>query len=140
MNRVVKPKVGSSELRFSTAILPRRVPIPVHGATANRIRLFGTQPGNAYRLRRSPFYTSVGLVFFGTVFFIPCAILHGAEKKYPDCIAPQMQSMIAQISSLYTFNQKISFESDQSRFEVSKAFNRLLNIQEAERVEAVSDT
>merc|ERR1719419_327696 len=131
--------MGNSEFRFfNTAILPRRVPIPVHGATANR--MFGTQPENAYRLRRSPFLTALGLTFFGTVFFIPCAILHDAEKKYPKSIPPQMQSILAQISSYYNYNQTISFESDQNRFEVSKAFNGLLNIKESERVEAVSDS
>merc|ERR1719285_1143372 len=52
--------------------------------------------------------TTIGLGFFGTLFFIPLAILQSAKTKFPahvDSILPaQMTAVFGQLTSFYDFN------------------------------------
>jgi len=54
--------------------------------------------------------TTIGLGFFGTLFFIPLAILQSAKTKFPahvDSILPaQMTAVFGQLTSFYDFNSK----------------------------------
>jgi len=74
---------------------------------------------------------SVGL--FGTLLLVPVAILHNAERKFPDkvdsILPPQMSSAISYFTSPFGFDSKITLQSEG----VSAAINTL----NQKRVEAV---
>lgn len=115
--------------RISNSILPasRRVPFQLKSAGRFRqcsrsvwIATQSTRNGKIYGRKCSSAMLSVatpqlsravttlGLGFFGTLFFVPLAVLHDAEQKFPghvdSILPPQMTSVVGQITSFYDFS------------------------------------
>jgi len=99
--------------RISNRVLPASRRIPFQLKSAGRFR----QSSVAIRAhvatpKLSLTTTTIGLGFFGTLFFIPLAILESAKSKFPahvDSILPaQMTAVFGQLASFYDFNSKTS--------------------------------
>jgi len=97
--------------RISNSVLPASRRIPFQLKSAGRFR----QSSVAVRAhvatpKLSRATTTIGLGFFGTLFFIPLAILQSAKTKFPahvDSILPaQMTAVFGQLTSFYDFNSK----------------------------------
>jgi len=91
--------------RISNSVLPASRRIPFQLKSAGRFRQSSVATPKLSRAT-----TTIGLGFFGTLFFIPLAILQSAKTKFPahvDSILPaQMTAVFGQLTSFYDFNSK----------------------------------
>jgi hypothetical protein len=89
------------------SVLPASRRIPFQLKSAGRFRQSSVATPKLSRAT-----TTIGLGFFGTLFFIPLAILQSAKTKFPahvDSILPaQMTAVFGQLTSFYDFNSKTS--------------------------------
>jgi len=93
--------------RISNSILPASRRVPFQLKSAGRFRQCSRSVCVATpQLSRA--VTTLGLGFFGTLFFVPLAVLHDAEQKFPghvdSILPPQMTSVVGQITSFYDFS------------------------------------
>lgn len=128
-----------SRISSSALSVSRRIPFQLKSAGCFRplrrsVWMATRRASTGVAPRPPKMLTTLSFGLFGTLLFVPVAILHNAERKFPDkvdsILPPQMSSAIGYFTSPFGFDSKITLQSEG----VSAAINTL----NQKRVEAVS--